>query len=61
MSEAKFPRVGVGVIIIKNNKVLLLKRKASHGIGTWAFVGGHLEFNETLEECAKERPRKKQE
>ncbi len=53
MNEAKFPRVGVGVIIIKKDKVLLLKRKNSHGNGTWAFVGGHLEFNERLEDCAK--------
>lgn len=53
MSDKKIPRVGVGIIITKNNKVLLLKRKGSHGEGAWAFVGGHLEFNETLEQCAK--------
>jgi 8-oxo-dGTP diphosphatase len=47
------PLVGVGVIIIKNKKVLLLKRLHSHGDGTWAFIGGHLEFNESLEDCAK--------
>lgn len=49
----KIPRIGVGVIIIKNNKVLLGKRLNSHGDGTWAFPGGHLEFNETWEECAR--------
>lgn len=53
MIENKFPRVGVGVIIVKKDKVLLLKRKNSHGDGSWAFIGGHLEFNETLEQCAK--------
>lgn len=47
------PRVGVGVIIVNDNKVLLLKRKGSHGEGSWAFIGGHLEFGETLESCAK--------
>lgn len=47
------PRVGVGVIITKGKKVLLLKRKNAHGDGSWAFVGGHLEFNEKLETCAR--------
>jgi 8-oxo-dGTP diphosphatase len=49
---AKIPRVGIGTIIMHNNKVLLLKRKGSHGSGTWAFIGGHLEFKETPEEGA---------
>lgn len=49
----KKPKVGVGVIIIKENKVLLGKRKNSHGEGSWCFPGGHLEFNESLENCAK--------
>ena len=49
----KFPKVGVGVIVVKDNKVLLEKRKNAHGEGTWGFPGGHLEFNEELEECAK--------
>ncbi len=47
------PKVGVGVIIIKNNRVLLGKRKGSHGEGTWCFPGGHLEFNEEITDCAK--------
>ena len=49
----KKPKVGVGVIVIKENKVLLGKRKNSHGEGSWCFPGGHLEFNESLENCAK--------
>lgn len=47
------PKIGVGVIIVKENKVLIGKRKNSHGEGTWAFPGGHLEFGETPEQCAK--------
>lgn len=47
------PKVGVGVLIINDSKMLLGKRKNSHGQGTWAPPGGHLEFGETLEECAK--------
>ncbi len=47
------PFVGVAVIIKKNEKVLLGKRKNAHGAGTWALPGGHLEFNETIENCAE--------
>jgi 8-oxo-dGTP diphosphatase len=47
------PMIGIGVIIIKGNKVLVGKRKGPHGKGTWSFPGGHLEFNEELKDCAK--------
>ena len=47
------PKVGIGVIVIKGNKVLLGKRKNAHGEGSWCFPGGHLEFGEELEECAE--------
>lgn len=46
------PLVGIAVIVIKDNRVLLGKRKSSHGAGTWAFPGGHLEFNESIADCA---------
>lgn len=46
------PLVGVGVIIRDNDRYLLMKRHNSHGEGTWATPGGHLEFGETLEQCA---------
>lgn len=49
----KRPSVGVGVIIVRGNKVLLGKRKNAHGAGTWNFPGGHLEWAETVEGCAK--------
>lgn len=48
-----FPKVGVGVIIIKDNKILFGQRKNAHGEDTWSVPGGHLEFNESIEECAK--------
>ena len=47
------PLVGVAVIIMKGRKVLVGKRIHSHGSGAWQFPGGHLEFKETVEECAK--------
>jgi 8-oxo-dGTP diphosphatase len=47
------PRVGVGTIILRDDKVLMGKRKNSHGDGYWGFSGGHLELFESFEECAK--------
>lgn len=46
------PRVGVALIISKGSQVLLVKRKNSHGAGSWSTPGGHLEFSESLEACA---------
>jgi 8-oxo-dGTP diphosphatase len=49
----QYPKVGVGVMVIKDGKVLLGKRKDSHGVGEYAWPGGHLEYMESFEECAK--------
>jgi 8-oxo-dGTP diphosphatase len=46
------PKVGVAIIITKNDQVLMMKRKGVHGIGTWSTPGGHLDFGETPEQCA---------
>jgi len=46
-------RVGCGILINKDGKFLLGKRKGSHGEGTWAPPGGHLEPGESFEECCK--------
>lgn len=48
----KQPRIGVAVIIKKGNQVLFGERKGSHGAGTWSIPGGHLEFGESIQECA---------
>ncbi len=49
----KMPMVGVGVIITRGEKILLLHRHHAHGEGTWSPPGGHLEFGESPEECAR--------
>ena len=53
MKEEKRPKVGVGVFVFKDGKTLLGKRKNAHGDGTWNPPGGHLEFNESIEQCAQ--------
>ena len=47
------PRVGVGVFVRHQGKILLGRRRGSHGEGTWALPGGHLEFKEALDACAR--------
>ncbi len=44
--------VGVGAIVMRDGLVLLGKRMGSHGAGTWALPGGHLEFGESAAACA---------
>jgi 8-oxo-dGTP diphosphatase len=47
------PKVGIGVFVIKDEKILMGQRINAHGEGTWALPGGHLEYFETFEKCAK--------
>ena len=51
--EERDIKVGQGVMIFKEGKVLLGKRKAELGEGDYAFPGGHLEHNESLIDCVK--------
>ena len=44
--------VGVGALIVRDDEVLLLRRRNVHGDGTWSTPGGHVDFGETLERCA---------
>ena len=47
------PRIGIGVFVWKGNSFLIGLRKSKHGKDTWGLPGGHLEFGETPEQCAK--------
>ena len=46
------PRVGVGILIHKENRVLLVRRRNAHGDGTWSTPGGHLDAGERPEDAA---------
>lgn len=56
----KKPTAGVGVIVLRGNKVLLGKRNEDaekadsllHGEGTWTLPGGKLDFREDILDCA---------
>lgn len=41
--------VGVGALIFKDNKILLLLRKKAPEAGCWTIIGGKVEFGETIE------------
>jgi 8-oxo-dGTP diphosphatase len=56
MSELR-PKVGIGLLVFKDGKVLMGKRKNAHGDGKFCGTGGHLEFGETIEECAARETR----
>ena len=51
--DSQYPRIGVGVIILRGKKVLLGRRKGPRSAGSYGLPGGFLENNETFEECAK--------
>ncbi|MCE2899723.1 MAG: nucleotide triphosphate diphosphatase NUDT15 [Gemmatimonas sp.] len=47
------PSVGVAVLVFRDDRVLLGRRRGAHGDGTWQCPGGHLEWGETVEACAE--------
>ncbi|MFH0987904.1 MAG: NUDIX domain-containing protein [Parcubacteria group bacterium] len=49
----KSPKVGIGILIFKDGKILLGRRKNDHGVGEYQVPGGDLDYMESFEECAK--------
>jgi 8-oxo-dGTP diphosphatase len=47
------PLVGVGAIIVEDNRVLLIKRGKGPLLGEWSIPGGMLELGETLRQGAE--------
>lgn len=52
-NHKRIPKIGIGVLVVHNGNILLLKRNNSHGAGSWCLGGGHLEFGETIADCAR--------
>ena len=46
------PLVGVGAVIVHDNKVVIVQRGTEPLKGQWSVPGGALEIGETLRECA---------
>jgi 8-oxo-dGTP diphosphatase len=57
VDEAQRPRVGIAVLVVKDGKLLLGKRRGAHGAGEYASPGGHLEHGESFEACAAREAR----
>ncbi|KAF2805441.1 uncharacterized protein BDZ99DRAFT_395938 [Mytilinidion resinicola] len=48
------PQIGVAVIILDSQgRVIMGQRQGSHGAGTWALPGGHFDYGESFDSCAK--------
>lgn len=50
------PRIGTAIFIVRDDgRFLFLKRKGSHGAGSWSTPGGHVDFGEDpVETCKRE-------
>jgi 8-oxo-dGTP diphosphatase len=46
------PRVGVAVVVRRENTVLLGQRTGAHGAGEWAFPGGKVDYGEDPLTCS---------
>jgi 8-oxo-dGTP diphosphatase len=56
MSRREYPDrpvVGVGAVVIRDGKILLVKRGVAPSKGLWAIPGGSLELGETLQQGAE--------
>ncbi|MFX0186138.1 MAG: NUDIX hydrolase [Candidatus Hodarchaeota archaeon] len=47
------PQVGVGILLVRNHHLLLVKRKYDPDAGYWSIPGGHLELGEKVQNAAE--------
>ena len=56
MSRREYPDrpvVGIGAVVIRDGKILLVKRGVAPSKGLWAIPGGALDLGETLQQAAE--------
>ena len=53
MTDQSQIRIGVGVVVVRDDSVLLIKRGQEPRKGIWSIPGGHLELGETAAEGAR--------
>ena len=47
------PQVGIGLVLLRGDEVLLVKRGKPPAMGAWSIPGGRQELGETAEACAR--------
>lgn len=47
------PHIGVGVLLIRDTNLLLVKRKYNPDAGYWSIPGGHLDLGEKVKKAAE--------
>jgi ADP-ribose pyrophosphatase YjhB (NUDIX family) len=56
MSDREYPArpiVGIGIVVIKDDSVLLVRRGKPPNVGAWTLPGGAQEVGETTEQAAR--------
>jgi 8-oxo-dGTP diphosphatase len=57
IKSLKAPQVAVGAIILRNHKILLVKRNKDPNKGQWAIPGGSVKLGETLQKAVEREVR----
>ncbi len=53
MEYPPYPQVGVGAVVLVDDKILLVQRINPPGAGKWSVPGGHLKLGESIYKAAK--------
>lgn len=53
MDTPQAPKVGIGIVLIRDGQVLLVRRANPPGAGKWSLPGGKQELGETAQQTAR--------